>query len=714
MSEIKITLPRFDGKPDSDYHLWELRLQAILESKNLWHVIEPPSTAVTLSTTTVGTQTTTDGTQTGQISAQTTEPQTADGNQTGTQTGAQTAPAGTGGIVVSAGQGSVSLAEHKRKAAAIIINGLGDKPLRVVASDTKEPKIMVQKLRERYASTKLSTRMSLLAELHNLRYKSGDMGEYVDKYAALLERLTAMAAEIPQELAIIMFLNSMQGKFEAIVAALRTMGDEKLTWNDVTTRMIEEAASSSNSRGSRDHSAMVTKSKATSQCAGCKKTGHTFENCWWNPNNPKNRLSKSEANKSTTTYSTSSSGSKTNSDKEKRSKPSNENTKRESGRSRFKNREKGLTMTVPEDNSYHENDLLLDSGASCHMCQDKSWFKTLNPIPDREIWLGDNSVIHADAEGDIEVLVTDTAGDALKLVITKVLYVPDLGHNLLSCARLASKGIVCKFDKTGCTLVDTQDGDDEFCRATRRNNLYWITNVMPRRNNETASVANAGAVSVWHSRLAHVNKFKISEMIEAGLLEKSPPSINASECIDCNSGKQTRRPFKGSMDKATKAGEIIHSDVVGPFPDSYSGARYFVTFIDEWSRFIVANPICTKGEVLKCFKTFEAHFEKQYEASIKSIHSDNGGEYTPVQQYAEQKGIRVTRAAPYTPQSNGIAERTNRTLVEAVRTTLKQSGLAKEFWAESLANAVTVQNCIPKRNGVSPYEMLNKKCPTYD
>jgi hypothetical protein len=71
--------------------------------------------------------------------------------------------------------------------------------------------------------------MSLLAKLHNLRYKSRDMGEYVDQYAALLERPTAMAAEIPQELAIIMFLNSMHRKFEATVAALRTMGDAKLT-----------------------------------------------------------------------------------------------------------------------------------------------------------------------------------------------------------------------------------------------------------------------------------------------------------------------------------------------------------------------------------------------------------------------------------------------------------------------------------------------------
>jgi gag-polypeptide of LTR copia-type len=218
-----------------------------------------------VTTNTVDTQTGTDVTQIG--------------TQAGTQTSAGGPTTGTGGTPVSAEPSSVSTTEQKRKAAAIIINGLGDKPLRVVASDIKEPSMMVRKLRERYASTKLSTRMSLLAELHNLRYKSGDMGEYVDKYAALLERLTAMAPEIPQELAIIMFLNSMHGKFEATVAALRTMGNDKLTWNDVTARMIEEASSSSNSRGSRDHSAMLTKTKMTSQCVGCNKNGHTFERC---------------------------------------------------------------------------------------------------------------------------------------------------------------------------------------------------------------------------------------------------------------------------------------------------------------------------------------------------------------------------------------------------------------------------------------------------
>ena len=59
-------------------------------------------------------------------------------------------------------------------------------------------------------------------------------------------------------------------------------------------------------------------------------------------------------------------------------------------------------------------------------------------------------------------------------------------------------------------------------------------------------------------------------------------------------------------------------------------------------------------------------FEKQHETTIKSIHSDNGGEYIPVAQYAIENGIDVTRSASYSPQANGIAERTNRTLIETV------------------------------------------------
>jgi hypothetical protein len=67
-----------------------------------------------------------------------------------------------------------------------------------------------------------------------------------------------------------------------------------------------------------------------------------------------------------------------------------------------------------------------------------------------------------------------------------------------------------------------------------------------------------------------------------------------------------------------------------------------------------------KSEVLQCFQEFRIHFENKYDQTIKYVHSDNGGEYTHVANYAEELGILVTRAAPYTPEANGISERINR------------------------------------------------------
>jgi Asp/Glu/hydantoin racemase len=138
-----LSLPRFDGKPTNDYHLWEIRLQAILESKDLWHIMTSNAHVTAVQ---------------------------------GTSSQVTTTVEGATSQVTSTSQGlAIVTDDQKRKAAAIIINCLGDKPLRVVAGDTKIPQVILAKLRERYASTKLSTRMSLIAELHNLLYKNGDM-----------------------------------------------------------------------------------------------------------------------------------------------------------------------------------------------------------------------------------------------------------------------------------------------------------------------------------------------------------------------------------------------------------------------------------------------------------------------------------------------------------------------------------------------------------
>ena len=101
--------------------------------------------------------------------------------------------------------------------------------------------------------------------------RNADMSEYVDNYTSLLDRLETMDAKVPLPLAVIMFLSSMRGQFEATVAALRTMGDDELSWDDVTSRLIEEA-SSAVSRTRRDTALATVQARVV--CNFCGRPGH--------------------------------------------------------------------------------------------------------------------------------------------------------------------------------------------------------------------------------------------------------------------------------------------------------------------------------------------------------------------------------------------------------------------------------------------------------
>ena len=87
-----------------------------------------------------------------------------------------------------------------------------------------------------------------------------------------------------------MFLHSMNGKFEATIAALKTMSDDSLTWEDVTARIIEETTSHPRKSIALPQTALVTGTNLSNICSNCGKDGHKADHCWWNPNNPKNRI----------------------------------------------------------------------------------------------------------------------------------------------------------------------------------------------------------------------------------------------------------------------------------------------------------------------------------------------------------------------------------------------------------------------------------------
>jgi transposase InsO family protein len=104
-----------------------------------------------------------------------------------------------------------------------------------------------------------------------------------------------------------------------------------------------------------------------------------------------------------------------------------------------------------------------------------------------------------------------------------------------------------------------------------------------------------------------------------------------------------------------------------------------MTFIDDATRFCYVYLLKTKDETSYYFKICKAEIENQLERKIKHLRLDRGGEYFPIlfDEFCAEHGIIHERTAPYSLESNRIAERKNRTLTDLVDAMLDTAGLSK-------------------------------------
>ena len=272
------------------------------------------------------------------------------------------------------------------------------------------------------------------------------------------------------------------------------------------------------------------------------------------------------------------------------------------------------------------------------------------------------------------------------------------------------------------------------CRGTLINNLYHLDVYSPLNSkgkdfHEQATVAVD--LSIWHKRFAHVDPATILSMNA----NDSAIGLNLKKqdfsCTACIYGKGHRQQIpKVRSTKSTSILELIHSDVNGPIEvSSLGGSKYFITFIDDYSKWITTYTMKTKSESLNCFKIFhkyaenqtgkrmkQVNFIQQTAPKIKSLRTDNGGEYISnnFKSYLQDHGISHQLTVPYTPQQNGVAERLNRTLIDLVRSMLADSGIEKRFWTEALATAVYVRNRVFTRalpTNKTPHHLWTRSPP---
>ena len=134
---------------------------------------------------------------------------------------------------------------------------------------------------------------------------------------------------------------------------------------------------------------------------------------------------------------------------------------------------------------------------------------------------------------------------------------------------------------------------------------------------------------LWHRRLAHINHQALPYVRKIVTCLPNLKIDHEGTCKGCAKGKNIKNPFPKSETKTKGTLELIHSYVCGPMPStSLTGYGYYVTFIDYYSRKTWIEFLKTKNEVFEKFKEFKALIENHSERRIKTLRTDNGGEYT--------------------------------------------------------------------------------------
>ncbi|GKA06881.1 retrovirus-related pol polyprotein from transposon TNT 1-94 [Tanacetum coccineum] len=352
----------------------------------------------------------------------------------------------------------------------------------------------------------------------------------------------------------------------------------------------------------------------------------------------------------------------------------------------------------------------IDTGATRHVCADKSMFHSFRAVDNgQKLYMGNSAT--ADIKGEGDVILKMTSEKELKL--TNVLYVPEIRKNLVSGWLLNKFGFRLVFESDKFVLSKNQMyvGKGYAMNGMFKLNVMVVKNEINKMNSSAYLIESS---NVWHARLGHVNFNSLRRLIKFN----SIPNCHIDskyKCETCVEAKLTRTSFK-SVKRTTEPLDMVHTDIcdLKSLPTK-GGNKYFITFIDDCTKYCYVYLLKSKDEAIDKFVLYKNEVENQLGKKIKVVRSDRGGEYvSPFAEVCAQHGIRHEFTAPYSPQQNGIAERKNRTLKEMVTAMLISYGMSQDMWGEAILTASYLLNKIPrKEKEETPYELWMRRKPSY-
>ncbi|GKA70326.1 putative ribonuclease H-like domain-containing protein [Tanacetum coccineum] len=276
-----------------------------------------------------------------------------------------------------------------------------------------------------------------------------------------------------------------------------------------------------------------------------------------------------------------------------------------------------------------------------------------------------------------------------------VYFVRELKFNLFSVLQMYDKKNSVLFNDTECIVLSPNfkliDESQVLLRVPRKNNMYSVDlkNIVPKRGLTCLfAKATSDESKLWHRRLGHLNFKTINKLVKGNLVRGLPSKLfeNDQTCVACQKGKQHRASCKSKTENSISLPlHLLHMDLFGlTFVKSLMKKMYCLVVTDDFSRFTWVFFLATKDETSGILKSFITKIENLVDHKVK---------------------LELL---------NKVAERRNRTLIEAARTMLADFKLPTTFWAEAVNIACYVQNrvLVVKPHNKTPYELFHGRTPT--
>jgi hypothetical protein len=350
---------------------------------------------------------------------------------------------------------------------------------------------------------------------------------------------------------------------------------------------------------------------------------------------------------------------------------------------------------------------IIDTGATHHITYSLSNFSHYKTITPFTMKMPNGSTTNATICGT--VILSNF------ITLQNVYYIPSFTVNLVSVTQLTSASdCFLNFYTDKCLIL--QNLSQKMIGLAKRFGDLYVLYAQPQSCISLSTCCNTTSTldndaKIWHLRLGH-----ISESIHKCISVQFPfiPFNKISPCDTCHFSKHKNLPYPISTSSSSKIFDIVHADIWGPYSiPSIDGHKYFLTLVDDYSRFTWIVLMKLKSETRKHLSTFIAFIENQFSTSLKCLRSDNGPEFL-MHDVFNSKGILHQRSCVECPQQNGLVERKHQHILNVARALSFQANLPKNFWHFSIQHAVHLINRIPSPllKNKSPFNHLYNKAPT--